>query len=157
MWVVLFTLPELTPFHLAIAVHDINQARHFYSEVLGFPQGRSSDNWVDFNCFGHQLVAHLDKKIGTKAFTPSLSNNVDNDDVPVPHFGVVMEMSEWELFCERLIQNKIKFIIPPRIRFQGKPGEQATVFFFDPSGNVLEFKAFKNIHEQLFATSPDSQ
>lgn len=131
---------KLRPFHLAISVHDLKIARNFYSEKLGFKEGRSSENWVDFNFFGHQLVIHE-----TKEFTKSAKNLVDGHGVPIPHFGVVLNIKEWNLFKNRLVSKKIKFFIEPYVRFKNLPGEQATMFFLDPSGNSLEFKAFKNL------------
>ena len=135
------------PFHLAFPVHDLEAARNFYTGILGCGVGRSSDSWIDFNLFGHQVVAHL----SPEDTSPSNANAVDGDQVPVRHFGVVLSMQEWEKLADRLRDSSIKFIIEPRIRFRGEPGEQATMFFADPSGNALEFKAFKNM-DQLFAT-----
>lgn len=132
-------MPVLRPFHLAIAVGDLAQARVFYGEKLGCGEGRSSSHWVDFDFFGHQLVCHLDE--GGQAHD-SLRNAVDGDAVPVPHFGVILTMDDWKSLRDRLIAAETEFVIEPRIRFQGKPGEQATLFFTDPSGNALEFKAF---------------
>lgn len=132
---------SLRPFHLAIPVNDINAARKFYGEFLGFSEGRSSDRWVDWNFFGHQLVTHL--KPGDKN-QPAAVNPVDGHGVPVPHFGVVMEWNEWHDFAERLKKAKISFVIEPYVRFKGTAGEQVTMFFLDPSGNALEFKAFKD-------------
>lgn len=129
------------PFHLAFPVHDLAQARHFYGELLGCPEGRSSDEWVDFNFYGHQIVAHLTSEIAATA-----ANRVDGDDVPVRHFGVVLGMNEWRALSQRLLDARVKFIIEPHIRFAGQPGEQATMFVLDPSGNALEFKAFSNIN-----------
>jgi hypothetical protein len=134
----------IQPFHLAIPVDNLEKCRTFYRELIGCEEGRSSDKWVDFNFYGHQLViheAHLAKKE---------SNPVDGHDIPVPHFGVVLEMQDWEELAERLKQKNIQFVIEPYIRFKGEVGEQATMFFLDPSGNALEFKAFKDV-SQLFA------
>jgi hypothetical protein len=137
---------SLTPFHIAFPVHDLDAARAFYGGLLGCPQGRSSDQWIDFNLFGHQIVAHL--KPGSPA---DLHHNpVDGHDVPIPHFGVVLAMKEWEALAQRMKAAGTKFIIEPCIRFKGQPGEQATMFFLDPSGNALEFKAFADLG-QLFA------
>ncbi|MAP55477.1 VOC family protein [Altibacter sp.] len=136
----------VAPFHLAIPVHDLNTCRIFYRDVLGFSEGRSSDHWVDFNCFGHQLVIHYKEGASEEAIT----NLVDGKDVPVPHFGVVLDMETFTAFSEKLKKNNITFIIEPYIRFKGLTGEQATMFFKDPSGNALAFKAFKNL-DQLFA------
>ena len=137
-------LNNLYPFHLAIPVKEISTTRGFYRDILGCKEGRSSDNWVDFNFFGHQLVIHIndDKK------NIEVENKVDGKDVPIPHFGLVLE---WNLFSqlEKRIRGQVEFIIEPYIRFQGQKGEQKTMFFKDPSGNALEFKTFKNI-DQLF-------
>lgn len=138
----------LQPFHLAIPVTSLEPSRTFYRETLGCDEGRSSDHWVDFNFFGHQLVLHV--KEATKDNLKN-SNPVDGKDVPIPHFGVVLTMIEFEALSNKLKEKGITFIIAPYIRFQGKTGEQATMFFKDPSGNALEFKAFKNI-DQLFAS-----
>ena len=130
-------MSERPPFHLAFAVNDLAQARYFYGELLDCPEGRSSDQWVDFDFFGHQIVAHLSEETASKA-----SNRVDGDDVPVRHFGVVLHMNEWREIAQRLKDAGIKFIVEPHIRFAGQVGEQATLFVLDPSGNALEFKAF---------------
>ena len=137
----------LRPFHLAIPVTNLEANRTFYRDVLGCEEGRSSDHWVDFNFFGHQLVIHLNEK----AKVTNDSNPVDGHNVPVPHFGVVLTVEDFKAFAERLKALKINFIIEPYTRFDGLPGEQSTMFFKDPSGNALEFKAFKNLN-QLFAT-----
>lgn len=135
------------PFHLAIPVKNLELCRTFYREVLQCKEGRSDTHWVDFDFFGHQLVIHQKDD-----FKPQqISNPVDGHDVPVPHFGVVLNMKEWNLLSQRLKNIGTKFMIEPTIRFKGKPGEQATLFFKDPEGNALEFKAFKDIG-QLFAT-----
>jgi extradiol dioxygenase family protein len=136
----------LQPFHLAVVVNDLQKARQFYGEFLGFEEGRSNESWIDWNFFGHQFVTHL--KIGQEANL--VVNPVDGHGVPVPHFGVVLEWQQWHDFAEKLKANNIKFVIEPYVRFRGKTGEQATMFFLDPSGNALEFKAFKDI-SQLFA------
>jgi extradiol dioxygenase family protein len=138
-------MSELRPFHLAIPVQDIETCRKFYRDVIGCKEGRSSDHWVDFDFFGHQLVIHLSDE-GRKPKT----NPVDGKDVPVPHFGIVLSMGHFEQLADHLKEQKVQFIIEPYIRFEGLPGEQATMFFYDPSGNALEFKAFKDI-DQLFA------
>ncbi len=135
---------SLQPFHLAIPVKELNETRDFYHRVLGFEEGRSSDHWVDLNFFGHQLVLHLAEGAGEKEHNP-----VDGKAVPVPHFGVVLEWEQWHSFKDRLLSEKIDFVIEPYIRFEGQVGEQATMFFLDPSGNALEFKAFKD-PEELF-------
>ncbi|SFJ99305.1 hypothetical protein SAMN03159338_2891 [Sphingomonas sp. NFR04] len=126
------------PFHLAFPVHDLAAARAFYGELLGCPEGRSSKQWVDFDLFGHQIVAHLDAAAKPVATT----NPVDGHDVPVPHFGVVLTMEDWHALAARLEAAGVAFGIAPHIRFQGQVGEQATMFFRDPSWNALEFKAF---------------
>lgn len=138
---------NINPFHLAIPVSDLEKARFFYRETLGCEEGRSSDHWVDFNFFGHQLVIHYKK---ATAQDTSASNPVDGKDVPIPHFGVVLEWETFQDFYKNLKDKNITFIIEPYIRFEGKVGEQATMFFKDPTGNALEFKAFRNI-DQLFA------
>lgn len=143
---------KLTPFHLAIQVRDIAEARDFYGAKMGFAEGRSADEWVDFNMFGHQLVTHLNTSIGVDGQVPSIANAVDGHGVPVPHFGVVLEMNDWQTLAERVPSFIDKFIVEPYIRFKGEPGEQATMFFHDPSGNALEFKAFGDIEAELFAT-----
>jgi len=138
----------LTPFHLAIRVRDLDAARRFYGGVLGCREGRSAATWVDFDLNGHQLVCHLAPGPAADAHT----NLVDGDQVPVPHFGVVLEMGPWQALAEHLRSAGIEFVIEPHVRFEGQPGEQATMFFLDPSGNALEFKAFRDIGAQLFAT-----
>lgn len=135
-----------TLFHLAFPVTDLEEARRFYGEILGCQEGRSSDQWIDFNLFGHQIVAHLaPDTAGVKA-----SNEVDRDHVPVPHFGIILSMEHFRIFAEHLQNKGVEFIIEPKIRFQGEVGEQATMFFLDPSGNALEFKAFNDL-SQVFA------
>jgi len=136
----------LQPFHLAVPVADLAEARRFYGGLLGCPEGRSSDQWVDFDFFGHQLVAHLDHGAPRRP----MHNAVDGKDVPVPHFGVVLEWGQWHDLAARLRDAGIVFGIEPGIRFQGRVGEQATMFFQDPSGNALEFKTFRD-PSQLFA------
>jgi extradiol dioxygenase family protein len=137
----------IQPFHLAIPVKNLEICRTFYRDILQCKEGRSDTHWVDFNFFGHQLVIHQKDN-----FEPQqISNPVDGHDVPVPHFGVVLKMNEWVKLSELLKNNGTEFIIEPTIRFKGKPGEQATLFFKDPEGNALEFKAFKDLG-QLFAT-----
>ena len=138
-------MSSLQPFHLAIPVRELEETRAFYNTTLNCKEGRSSDKWVDLDFYGHQLVLHIaDQK------NENQSNPVDGHEVPVPHFGVVLTMDDWNQLADRLKKQKIEFIIEPYIRFKGEPGEQATMFFKDPSGNALEFKAFQNI-EQLFA------
>ena len=138
----------MNPFHLAIPVKDLKVMRSFYKEVLGCTEGRSAEHWVDFNLFGHQLVIH--QKPDFDVSNKSISNPVDGHDVPVPHFGVVLEWNVWTELADQLKAKKIEFVIEPYIRFEGQVGEQATLFFLDPENNALEFKAFKNI-DQLFA------
>ena len=137
----------LRPFHLAFPVHDLAAARDFYGRVLGCREGRSSERWIDFDLGGHQIVAHLDES----ARAVEASNAVDGHDVPVPHFGVVLTMADWEALAARVEAAGIAFGIAPHVRFKGQPGEQATMFFRDPSGNALEFKAFAD-DAMLFAT-----
>ena len=141
----------LTPFHLAIQVRDLDEAREFYGNRLGLPQGRSSDQWIDYNLFGHQLVVHLNPRIGRDGQVNQINNHVDGHGVPVPHFGVVLTLPDWEALAAKLRALDTQFIIEPYVRFKGQPGEQATLFFMDPSGNALEFKAFADIETQLFA------
>ena len=137
----------LRPFHLAFPVHDLAAARAFYGGTLGCAEGRSSDAWVDFDLFGHQIVAHL-----SAAARPVVATNaVDGHDVPVPHFGVILTMTDWQALSERVAAAGVPFGIEPHIRFRGQPGEQATMFFRDPSGNALEFKAFGD-DAMLFAS-----
>jgi extradiol dioxygenase family protein len=136
----------LPPFHLAFPVHSIAAAREFYGELLGCPEGRSSDDWVDFNFHGHQIVAHLAPEEAGHRQTSA----VDGDAVPVRHFGVVLPMAQWQATADKLQRAGISFIIEPHVRFKGEVGEQATMFFLDPSGNALEFKAFANM-ASLFA------
>ena len=138
----------ITPFHIAFPVDNLDTARSFYGGVLGCPEGRSSAEWIDFDLFGHQIVAHL-KPRTIAAATPH-HNAVDGHDVPVPHFGVVLTMRRWEAFAERLKTAGVRFEIEPYIRFKGQVGEQATMFFYDPAGNALEFKAFADM-TQVFA------
>lgn len=138
---------DIRPFHLAIPVSNLEKSRVFYRDVLQCIEGRSSDTWVDFNFFGHQLVIH--QKEGTNTSLP-ITNPVDGHDVPVPHFGVVLSWDQWHSFSIDLKDRGINFVIEPTIRFKGNVGEQATMFFYDPENNALEFKAFKDIN-QLFA------
>jgi extradiol dioxygenase family protein len=138
-------MAERPRFHLAFPVRDLAEARAFYGELLGCPEGRSSDEWVDFDFFGHQIVAHLSQnETGYKEHNHVASNHVDGEAVPVRHFGAILEMTEWRKLAARLTEKKVSFIIAPGIRFEGLPGEQATFFFLDPCGNALEFKAFNN-------------
>lgn len=142
---------ELPPFHLAIEVSDLVAARKFYGELLLCEEGRSSEAWVDFNFFGHQLVCHQTSGSASR-LSDNVSNPVDGHDVPIPHFGAVLDMETWEKMAGRLQAAGVQFLIEPYTRFKGEPGEQATMFLQDPSGNALEFKAFRNASEQLFAT-----
>lgn len=139
---------SLPPFHLAFPVDDLAATRLFWGEVMGCAEGRSADQWVDFDFYGHQIVAHC---VDAPLPYETNSNPVDAHNVPVPHFGVVLPMADWTLLAARLKQARITFEIEPHIRFEGGPGEQATMFFRDPSGNAIEIKAFGNL-EQLFAT-----
>ena len=133
-------------FHLAFPVKDIAEARSFYGELLGCPEGRSAENWVDFDFYGHQIVAHLAPgEIGHKA-----TSAVDGHEVPVRHFGAILPMDDWHALADKLTKAGTKFIIEPYVRFKGEPGEQATMFFLDPSGNALEFKSFADMG-QVFA------
>lgn len=134
----------MQPFHLAIPVKNLEPCRTFYRDVLGCSEGRSDSHWVDFNFFGHQLVIHQDR---TLSKTRTTSNPVDGKSVPIPHFGVLLKWEQWEELAKRLKNIGTKFIIEPYIRFEGKPGEQATLFFLDPEGNALEFKAFRDQSE----------
>ena len=141
-------MSALRPFHIAFPVDDLHAARHFYGTVLGLPEGRSAEHWIDFDLFGHQIVAHYKPR---PAINDALhSNSVDGHDVPVPHFGVVLTQADWESLATRVQEAKIPFIIEPYTRFKGEPGEQSTMFFLDPAGNALEFKAFADLG-QLFA------
>lgn len=137
----------LTPFHVAIPVDDLPKARKFYREVMGCSEGRSDTQWVDFDFFGHQLVIHYKPKSPEEDLH---FNPVDGHSVPIPHYGVVLDWADWEALAQRMRDHGIQFIIEPYVRFAGQPGEQATMFFLDPCGNALEFKAFKDIG-QLFA------
>jgi len=130
----------IPPFHLAFPVDDLGAARRFYGEVLGCPEGRSSGDWVDFDLHGHQIVAHL----APGAVRARAINAVDGEDVPVPHFGLVLPMDEWKALAERLEKAGVQFVIPPTVRFEGQPGEQVTMFLTDPAGNALEFKAMSD-------------
>ena len=131
---------SLPPFHLAFPVDDLAAARGFYGELLGCAEGRSAKEWVDFDLHGHQIVAHLAPQQVRRRST----NPVDGEDVPVPHFGLVLPMAEWKALAERLRRANVEFVIAPTVRFEGQPGEQATMFLLDPSGNALEFKAMAN-------------
>lgn len=137
---------NIPPFHIAIPVHNLLECRKFYNEVLNCKEGRSSDNWVDFDFFGHQLVIHYKPKTEELLHT----NNVDNKNIPVPHYGVVLTWETFKTFSKELQNKGVNFIVEPYVRFKGDVGEQATMFFLDPAGNAIEFKAFKDI-SQLFA------
>ena len=137
---------SLRPFHLAFPVRDLEEARHFWGTVMGCPEGRSSDSWIDFDFYGHQIVTHC---TGTRAEDAG-NNPVDGHGVPVPHFGIVLELADWQALADRLHVAGVKFEIEPYVRFKGQPGEQATMFFRDPSGNAIEMKAFADLG-QLFA------
>ena len=136
----------MRPFHLAFPVDNLEKTREFYTKILGCNEGRSSDRWIDFDMYGHQVVAHLIDKVEEVQTNP-----VDGDDVPASHFGVILELDDWEALANRLKKIDMNFIIEPHIRFKGEAGEQATMFFLDPCGNALEFKAFKN-DDMIFAT-----
>jgi hypothetical protein len=136
----------MRPFHLAFPVDNLEKTREFYTQILGCNEGRSSDRWIDFDMFGHQVVAHLIDKVEKVQTNP-----VDGDDVPASHFGVILELEEWKVLADQLRKIDMNFIIEPHIRFKGEAGEQATMFFLDPCGNALEFKAFKN-DDMIFAT-----
>jgi extradiol dioxygenase family protein len=142
----------LTPFHIAVQVRDIEEARRFYKDTLGCTEGRSDAMWVDFNLFGHQFVCHLNQSLGKDGRIQQIHNPVDGHGVPVPHCGVVLELETFHALAERIRKSGAQFVIEPYVRFKGQPGEQATMFLLDPSGNALEFKAFKDIEAQLFAT-----
>ena len=137
---------NLLPFHLAFPVYNISETKRFFVDIIGCKVGRRSEKWIDFNFFGHQISAHLNPEKNT--ITPT--NNVDNDNVPVRHFGIVLPWKEWHALADKSKSNNVQFLIKPRTRFQGKAGEQATLFILDPSGNVLEFKSFKD-QKMLFA------
>ena len=141
----------LTPFHIAFQVRDIHEAREFYGVKMGLPEGRSDTKWIDFNMFGHQVVAHLNPNLGPNGKVTNHCNPVDKHAVPVPHFGVVLDVETWKQLADRVRTFVDNFIIEPYVRFEGQTGEQYTMFFEDPSGNALEFKAFADIESQLFA------
>ena len=138
----------LPPFHLAFPVDDLDAARDFYGGLLGCPEGRSADHWIDFDLHGHQIVAHF----APEAAAGRANNRVDGDEVPIPHFGLVLPMAEWKSLAARLMDANVDFVIAPTVRFEGEPGEQATMFLLDPAGNALEFKAMAD-PAKLFATS----
>lgn len=140
------------PFHLAVQVRDLAEARAFYGGLLGCREGRSAADWVDFDLFGHQLVCHRNPELGPRGQVPAFRNPVDGDPVPIPHFGVVLPMAEWSRLAEHLRAAGAEFQLSPHVRFPGQPGEQGTFFLLDPSGNALEFKGFRDM-DQLFATT----
>lgn len=142
-------MPEMTSFHLAFPVQNLAEAKHFYGEVLGLPEGRSDETWIDFDLYGHQIVAHERPDMLPPEERNHL-NSVDGHDVPVPHFGVILNMEDWQKLAVQLNEKEIDFVIEPYVRFEGQVGEQATMFFLDPSGNALEFKEFKD-RGQIFA------
>lgn len=133
-------MSAIRPFHLAIPVHDLEIAREFYGDILGCSTGRESENWIDFNFFGHQLVTHLDKNMNISDST----NTVDGNRVPVPHFGIILKKKDWDTLAKKLSAANVDFIIEPRTRFKDNTGEQSTMFIKDPSGNALEFKSFQD-------------
>lgn len=137
---------QIPRFHLAMPVDDLEAARRFYGEILGLPRGRSSENWTDWNLYGHQVVTHL-----APGRSSQIHNPVDGHDVPVPHFGVILPVPDFQLLAQRLRDNAIQFVIEPYVRFEGEVGEQWTMFFLDPAGNALEFKAFAD-DSQVFAS-----
>ena len=140
-------MKNMQPFHLAFPVNDITEAKNWYTKVLGCSLGRESERWIDFNFFGHQISAHLDP---SESFS-SGTNDVDGDNIPVRHFGLILDWNEWQELSKKLISENIKFIVKPQIRFEGRVGEQATMFLSDPSGNVLEFKSFRDPND-IFRT-----
>ena len=142
---------QLTPFHIAVQVRDIDEARDFYGVKMGLSEGRSMDTWIDFNMFGSPVCNPSQSKLGKTGKIINISNPVDRHGVPVPHYGVVMNFEDWEAFAQKVSEFIDDFIIEPYVRFKGEPGEQGTMFFSDPSGNALEFKAFRNIELELFA------
>ena len=145
---------QIRPFHLAIPVRNIAESRAFYGQLLGLSEGRSSEEWIDWNLYGHQLVTHLNPHLGNTGKVAVHVNGVDGKGVPVPHFGVVLNMDSWRELANKLSTAEVQFVIEPYIRFEGQAGEQATLFVKDPSNNHLEFKAFRNI-DMLFAKDLD--
>ena len=141
----------LTPFHVALQVRDLDEARRFYGDILGCAEGRSAPEWVDFDMYGHQFVCHLNRGLGRHGRLASHFNSVDGHGVPVPHCGVVLERTDWEQLAARLQQHAVEWVTKPYTRFKDTPGEQSTLFILDPSGNALEFKSFRDIAGQLFA------
>ena len=148
-------MPDLAPFHIAFPVDDLDAARHFYGQVMGCPEGRSDAEWIDFDLYGHQIVAHrvdgrVDGRVNRREAAVAGHNAVDGHAVPVPHFGVVLPPAQWRALADRLQTHGVVFAIEPHTRFPGQPGEQSTMFFYDPAGNALEFKAFADL-SQLFS------
>jgi uncharacterized protein len=141
---------SVQPFHIAFPVDDLDAARHFYTNILGSAEGRSADHWIDFSLYGHQIVAHLKPSAAPRNRRAADGNPVDGHDVPLPHFGVVLTPSDWQQLAERVRSANVPFVIEPHTRFAGQVGEQSTMFFLDPAGNALEFKAFADLN-QLFA------
>jgi extradiol dioxygenase family protein len=141
---------SVQPFHIAFPVDDLDAARHFYGTILACPEGRSANHWIDFDLYGHQIVAHLKPAAAPRNRNAANSNPVDGHEVPVPHFGVVLTPSDWKRLAERVRAAGVSFVIEPYTRFEGQTGEQSTMFFLDPAGNALEFKAFADM-SQLFA------
>ena len=141
---------SLRPFHIAFPVDDLEAARHFYGTILACPEGRSAEQWIDFDLYGHQIVAHYKPASAPRAKAGFDSNPVDGHEVPIPHFGVVLEQEQWKQLAARVKSAGVKFVIEPYTRFEGQVGEQSTMFFLDPAGNALEFKAFADLG-QLFA------
>lgn len=141
----------LTPFHVAVQVRDLAEARHFYGEILGCSEGRSAADWVDFNLYGHQLVCHRNPHLGASGRIAAHFSPVDGHGVPVPHCGVVLLPGQWQELAARLRRYPVEWVIEPCVRFKDQPGEQSTLFIMDPSGNALEFKSFADL-QQLFAT-----
>jgi hypothetical protein len=138
-------MTSLRPFHIAFPVDDLDAARRFYGSVLGCPEGRSSERWIDFDLFGHQIVAHLKTKSAASSERAAGSNTVDGHEVPIPHFGVVLAPAQWKQLAERVRTAGVQFLIEPYTRFEGQIGEQSTMFFLDPAGNALEFKSFADL------------
>ena len=143
---------KLTPFHVAVPVRDIDEARDCYGSTLGLSEGRSAATWIDFNMFGHQCVTQFYRALGVAGKLPSSANPVDGHGVPVPHCGVILPFEDWQALSARARDFVEEFDIEPYIRFRGEPGEQGTMFFSDPSGNMLEFKGFRDIERDLFAS-----
>lgn len=148
---------QFRPFHIAVQVRDLAEARAFYGGVLGCPEGRNSQHWVDFDLFGHQFVCHLNPGLGPDGRVHGYPAEVDGTAVPIPHFGVAMQMDEWDALVERLRSRRVKYLVEPHVRFRGECGEQGTLFITDPSGNALEFKGFRDLGRLFAAGEADSQ